>query len=143
MIYLAAPAAAWVVAQTLKHLARLAGRNRRIFSDRSNRMLLLSGGMPSAHSATVSALAVSIGLGEGWLSSVFALAFLLASIVMYDAVMVRRSSGQQGVLLNSLLDEQKSKLRPVVVAHGHTLWEVIAGAVVGVTISYVVFITTH
>ncbi len=143
MIYLVAPAVAWMVAQTLKHLARLAGRNRRIFSEQSGRMLLLSGGMPSAHSATVSALAVSIGLGEGWLSSVFALAFLLASIVMYDAVMVRRSSGQQGVLLNSLLDEQKSKLRPVVVAHGHTLWEVIAGAVVGVIISYVVFITTH
>lgn len=142
MIYLVAAGLAWVVAQILKHAARLVGRNRRIFQDHS-RGLLLSGGMPSAHSATVVALTTVIGLKDGIDGGLFALAFLFSAVVVYDAVMVRYSSGQQGDLLNRLLSEKKSKLLPIKVAHGHTILEVIAGAVLGLTVAVVVFSTMN
>lgn len=141
MIYLVAAGLAWVAAQTLKHLARLAGRNQRVFLGNPRNVLLLSGGMPSAHSATVTALATVIGLTEGIDSGLFALSALFASVVMYDAVMVRYSSGRQGDLLNRLLLEYKSKLTAVRVAHGHTVVEVVVGSVLGLIIGVVVFFT--
>ncbi len=142
MRYIIAIAAAWVAAQSLKHAARLAGRNRRVFGGSSPTLLLLSGGMPSAHAAGVASLTTMIGLIEGVDSSLFALSALFASIVIYDAVMVRYSSGQQGELLNQLVRETKSKLSPVRVAHGHTVIEVAAGACVGVIVAVIVFFTT-
>lgn len=140
MTYLLAAGLAWVVAQGLKHVARLMGRNRRIFQ-KPTRGMLLSGGMPSAHSATVVALATVIGLKDGFDGGLFALAFLFAAVVVYDAVMVRHSSGQQGDLLNRLLGESKSKLLPIKVAHGHTIMEVTVGAGLGLAIAIVVFFT--
>jgi acid phosphatase family membrane protein YuiD len=142
MRYLVVPMVAWLVAQGLKHLARLFGRNRRIFGHRAGSVFMLSGGMPSAHSATVVSIAVMIGLGEGWNSALFALSAVLAAVVIYDGVMVRFSSGQQGDALNDLLKEQKSHISPVRVAHGHTLVEVLAGAVIGVVVAVVAFFTT-
>lgn len=143
MIYLVASGLAWVVAQTAKHLARLIGRNQRVFKGNPRNILLLSGGMPSAHSATVTALTVTIGLVDGIESGLFALSFLFASIIMYDAMMVRYSSGRQGDLLNRFLVEMKSTLIPVRVAHGHTVVEVVAGAIVGFGVALVVFFTTQ
>lgn len=142
MIYLVAASIAWVLAQILKHAARLIGRNRRIFQHKS-RGLLLSGGMPSAHSATVVALTTIIGLKDGVDGGLFALAFLFSSVVIYDAVMVRYSSGQQGDLLNRLLSEKKSKLLPIKVAHGHTVLEVVAGTILGLAVAVVVFSTMN
>lgn len=141
MIYLIAASFAWVSAQCLKHLARLAGRNQRVFQGNPRNILLLSGGMPSAHSATVTALTVVIGLTDGFTSGLFALSFLFAAVIMYDAMMVRYSSGRQGDLLNRLLKEKKSLLDPVRVAHGHTVVEVTVGAVLGLVIGIVVFFT--
>ncbi|TKY48716.1 membrane protein YuiD [Spatholobus suberectus] len=60
-----------------------------------SKRLLDSGGMPSSHSATVSALAVAIGLQEGAGSPAFAVAVVLACIVMYDASGVRLHAGRQ------------------------------------------------
>lgn len=143
MKYLLVAMLAWLVAQSLKHIARLFGRNRRVFDSVEGVKWLLSGGMPSAHGATVTALTFTIGYYEGWFSAVFALSTLFSAIVMYDAVMVRYSSGQQGDLLNRLVRSQKSKLEPVRVAHGHTLVEVVAGACVGLFIAIVVISATH
>ncbi|KAJ8633203.1 hypothetical protein MRB53_026539 [Persea americana] len=67
-----------------------------------SRRLYGSGGMPSSHSATVTALAVAIGLQEGTGGSSFALAVVLAAIVMYDASGVRLHAGQQAVPPSSL-----------------------------------------
>ena len=142
MKYIIAVAIAWVVAQCLKHVARLVGRNQRIFSGQTRYALLLSGGMPSAHAASVTALTVMIGLVDGVNSGLFALSLLFSSIVIYDAVMVRFSSGQQGELLNRLVREVKSKLGLVRVAHGHTVFEVLAGALLGAVVALVVFLTT-
>lgn len=143
MKYLLVAMLAWLVAQSLKHIARLFGRNRRVFNSTDDVRWLLSGGMPSAHSATVTALTLMIGYYDGWGGAMFALSALFSAIVMYDAVMVRYSSGQQGDLLNKLIKSQKSRLEPVRVAHGHTLVEVAAGVVVGLFVAGVVIFATH
>ena len=143
MKYLIAPAIAWLIAQSLKQLFRLMGRNRRIFGGQARSMLMLSGGMPSAHAAFVVSFALSMGLSEGWSSPLFAFAMVFASIVIYDSVMVRYSSGQQGETLNRLIVEKKSKLLPIRVAHGHTLVEAVAGSIIGATVALVVFFATN
>ena len=143
MYYLIISFIAWIIAQCLKHVARLFGRNRRIFSSSSRSNLLLSGGMPSAQSATVVSLAVSIGLYEGWNSAIFALATLFAAVVIYDATMVRYSSGQQGDMINRLISKQYTNIKPLRVAHGHTVLEVTAGAIIGALVAIVAFFTTQ
>lgn len=142
MKYLVPAVIAWIVAQGLKHAFRLVGRNRRIFQGTSRVWMMPSGGMPSTHSATVAAFTTFVGLSEGVDSGLFALSLLMASIVVYDSMRVRYSSGRQGDLLNNLLKESKSKLRPVRVAHGHTVIEAFAGIIIGVTIGLIVFFTT-
>ncbi len=142
MKYLIAVLAAWILAQCMKHLFRLAGKNRRIFNNNPSHIIMLSGGMPSAHAASVTALTVMIGLIDGVSSGLFALSVLFSSVVMYDAMMVRYSSGQQGDLLNRLIVETKSKLGLVRVAHGHRVIEVVAGSIVGAALAFIVFFTT-
>lgn len=133
--YLLAAAAAWLIAHVIKYIvASIRSRNPRQF-----RQFYSSGSMPSAHSATVVALLVVIGLIEGLNSSVFALAALLSAIVMYDAMMVRRSSGEQGAALSELLKGLKSKVVPPRVAKGHTPIEVAAGAALGFIVGLAVF----
>jgi len=133
-VYIVAAAVAWVVAQGLKYL--ITSIKTKGFKDA--RLLYLSGGMPSAHSATTTAMVVTIGTYEGTGSPVFALAVLLAAIVMYDAVMVRRSSGEQGSSLAELIRELKSKVRLPRAAKGHTPAEVAVGALVGLIVAIVV-----
>ena len=136
--YIIAAAVAWVTAQAAKYVIRsIKGR-----SFRNLRELYLSGSMPSAHSATVVAVLVVIGFKDGIGSAVFGLALLFASVVMYDAMMVRRSSGEQGQSLTELIKEQKSKVRLPRVAKGHTPAEVFVGALLGIAIgTFVSFIT--
>lgn len=136
--YFIAIIAAWLIAQGAKYLL-VAIRQRRFDHVRQ---LYLSGNMPSAHSATVAALAVVIGFEEGITSSVFALAALFAAIVMYDAMMVRRSSGEQGKAIQRLIKEQKSKVALPRAAKGHTPVEVAVGALLGAVIGLVVFLAT-
>ena len=76
---------AWATAQLLKFFIYLAV-NRTIDWKR----LTGDGGMPSGHSATVTALAVTSGLEYGYDSPVFAVCVILAVIVMHDAMGVRR-----------------------------------------------------
>lgn len=136
--YILAGGLAWLVAQFLKYaVASIKARNARQF-----RQFYLSGDMPSAHSATVVALATIIGLLDGLNSAVFGLSLAFAAVVMYDAVMVRRSSGEQGAAILAYFAEVKSKIKPPRVAKGHTPLEVIAGATVGVIIGIVVYFAT-
>lgn len=136
--YFIAIIAAWLIAQGVKYLL-VAVKNR---SFDHVRQLYLSGNMPSAHSATVVALVTVIGLKDGIDSGLFALAALFAGIVMYDAMMVRRSSGEQGVAIQQLIKEQKSSIPLPRAAKGHTPLEVLAGAVLGFIIGLVVFLAT-
>lgn len=142
MKVLVVPVIAWVISQGLKQVFHLMGRNRRVFSGDTNPKILLSGGMPSAHSAIVVSMAVFLGLQDGLNSPVFGLSVWLSIIVMYDAMMVRYSSGMQGEALNRLIVEQGSKLKKLRVAHGHTPLEVLAGALIGAVVAIVVFFAT-
>jgi acid phosphatase family membrane protein YuiD len=132
--YIIAPVVGWVIAQGAKYIIRsIKGRSFKGF-----RQLYLSGSMPSAHSATTVALLTVVGIKDGIDSAVFGIALLFAVVVMYDAMMVRRSSGEQGESLTALIKEQKSKVRLPRVARGHTPPEVFVGALLGVAIGTVV-----
>jgi len=131
--YVVAVMCAWIVAQGLKYI--LSGIKSKNFMG-NFRQLYLSGSMPSAHSASVVALMAIIGLREGTSSSIFALSLLFAAVVMYDAVMVRRSSGEQGEAVTNLIKESNSKIKLPRVAKGHTPIEVLAGAAVGLLVAF-------
>lgn len=137
--YIIAIASAWVVGQGMKYLIVVV-KNR---SFGHVRQLYLSGNMPSAHSATVVALAMVVALRDGVSSGLFGIAALFAAIVMYDAVMVRRSSGEQGIAIQQLIKEQKSNVPLPRAAKGHTPVEVLAGAALGLIIGLVVFLATR
>lgn len=136
--YLIAIFVAWVVGQGAKYVILVVKeRNLSHF-----RQLYLSGSMPSAHTATAVAVCTLIGLREGVESGIFGLAVLLTSIVMYDAVMVRRSSGEQGLAIRAMIREQNSLVPLPRAAQGHTPVEVLVGAVLGVLVGTVVFLAT-
>lgn len=130
-IYLAVGIVAWLAAQISKYV--LSALTNKRLTDTNK--LFLSGGMPSAHSATTVAMLTAIGLNEGVNSSIFAVMAILTAIVVYDAVMVRRSSGEQGEALVSLMIEQKSKVKKPFVAKGHSLYEVVAGSALGAIVA--------
>lgn len=146
-IYIVTPLIAWAIAQTLKHAFVRYNKKRKVIGRIGSETSLLltiapSGGMPSAHSATVVALAAIVGMRDGMDSAVFAVALLFGAVVMYDAIMVRYSVGEQGEALLSLLKELKSGIKKPKVAKGHLLSEVLAGAVIGLVVAAVVFLVT-
>lgn len=122
-------------AQGLKLIIELI-RHRKI----NFRFLVSTGGMPSAHSALVGALATGVGLIRGWESPEFAIACLFAVIVMYDAAGVRQAAGKQARILNQLLDEflhdthhlnTEERLKELL---GHTPFQVLIGLTWGIAI---------
>ncbi len=137
--YFIAIIAGWLIAQGVKYI--IVAVKTRHFDHL--RQLYLSGNMPSAHSTTVAALAMVTGLKDGLESGLFGLTALFAAIVMYDAMMVRRSSGEQGKALQQLIKEVKSDIPLPRAAKGHTPLEVLAGAVLGGAIGLVVFLATR
>ena len=133
--YIIAGAAGWIVSQVTKYAVISLKKGRAV----SARQLYLSGNMPSAHSATVVALLTVIGLIDGVGSGLFGLALIFASVVVYDAMMARRSSGEQGVALTALIKEQKSKVPLPRVAMGHTPLEVAVGSLIGFIVGLAVY----
>lgn len=100
-----------------------------------------TGGMPSSHSALVSATALAVGLFSGFDTAAFAVAFTLAAVVIYDAAGVRRQAGMHAERINMIIDElfkgksiTEDDLKEVL---GHTPFEVIAGVVCGWTCALV------
>lgn len=126
---------AWVTAQVLKFILYLAV-NRTVDWDR----LLGDGGMPSGHSATVTALAVTAGLEYGLDSAVFAVCVVLAIIVMHDAMGVRREAGRHAQAINELLEMLSSTQTPEVKLKeflGHSPMQVCCGALVGLVMALI------
>lgn len=110
--------------------------------------LLGSGGMPSSHSAAVSALAVATGFHDGPGSSSFAITLVLACVVMYDAFGVRLHAGRQAEVLNQIVFELPAEhpladTRPLREPLGHTPPQVAAGAALGFVMAYLMHVTTH
>jgi acid phosphatase family membrane protein YuiD len=130
------PPVAWFVSQSLKVIIHLT-RTRKL--DLS--LFYSPGGMPSAHSALMTSLATTMGLLYGLDSPMFAISLAVAFIVMYDAAGVRRTVGYQSTMLNKMLEELfkgnkefSHRLQEII---GHTKWEVAAGAVLGVALSFI------
>lgn len=96
--------------------------------------LTRSGGMPSAHSSLIVSIMIVLGVEEGVSSPVFGLALVMALIVMYDALNVRRSVGEQGAALRQLVKELKLAAEGYMYkqADGHHPGEVLIGMVTGV-----------
>ena len=129
----------WFVAQVLKTIID-AVVNRGVDWHR----MVGDGGMPSCHSATVTAVALASGITQGFNSPVFAVACILAIVVMHDAMGVRLETGKQAKVLNQMMQllqdlgqpqiSMGKKLKELV---GHTPLQVAAGFVLGVIIGLI------
>ena len=126
--------AAWAIAQALKMLISVVVYRKVDWS-----YLFTGGGMPSSNSALVCACASGIGMTAGFDQPVFALAVVVAFVVMYDAANVRKETGEQAKILNYIMknwDEYKPELFAEELKEliGHTPLQVAAGAVLGVVV---------
>ena len=131
------PICAWAISQLLKVIVVLIQKKQLDL-----RYLVISGGMPSAHSAFVSALATAVALIEGLGSAAFGISAILALVVMYDAAGVRQSVGKQSVVLNRIIRELRFR-RPVIELErdlrefiGHTSFQVMVGGLLGIFIAW-------
>ena len=125
---------AWLIAQTIKAAIGVVQEKRFNF-----KWFVGSGGMPSSHAATVSALATAVGLTYGFASPLFAITFFLAFIIMFDAQGVRRQSGHQAEALNQIIEDiylnkgiQQERLKELL---GHTPIQVFIGAAIGILVA--------
>jgi acid phosphatase family membrane protein YuiD len=107
------------------------------------RVLAETGGMPSSHSAICAGLTAAVGRVNGVGSAPFAIALIFSFVVMYDAQGVRRAAGRQAAVLNRLVDDvfamrglQETRLREFL---GHTPFEVLVGAALGVAVGLLPF----
>ncbi|WP_297405870.1 divergent PAP2 family protein [uncultured Cetobacterium sp.] len=128
---------AWFIAQFYKVVTT-------IFIDKklNIRRIFETGGMPSSHSSTMSALTTSIGIAYGTQSVAFAISFIFTGVVMYDAAGIRRAAGKHAGLLNTLLDRFGNKIGEKIYDGklkellGHTPTEVLVGAVLGIVVAF-------
>lgn len=132
-----AAVASWLVAQFIK-LFTFARREKKF----DYGFLFRLGGMPSSHTASAAACAVSVGLRTGFGSAVFAVALGVLALIMIDAQSVRRAAGVQARLLNQMAEEfyRNHKFSPekLVEFLGHTRLEVLMGALLGIAMALLV-----
>ena len=127
---------AWTLAQLIKTILYAIMHKRLDF-----RRLFGDGGMPSGHSATVTALSVTAGLEHGFASASFAISAILAIIVMHDAMGVRLEAGKHAKAINELLELFSSRAEPDVKLKeflGHTPMQVCFGALLGLLVAAVI-----
>ena len=124
---------AWFAAQVIKVLLVLFDEKKLDLSK-----MISSGGMPSSHSALITAMTASVGKTTGLDSVAFAIAAVTSLVVMYDAANVRREAGKHAELLNKIARDlypdnhmNQEKLKELL---GHKQIEVAAGAILGITI---------
>ena len=127
----------WALAQVLKTVIYLVV-NREFSFER----MFGDGGMPSGHSATVTAVALSTGFETGFNTPLFAVAAIMAIVVMHDAMGVRLETGKQAKAINDMMEfmqkiggkdlTNKEKLKEFV---GHTPLQVIMGCILGILVA--------
>ena len=101
--------------------------------------LIVTGSMPSAHSALVTSLVISIYLTEG-LTTTFLLAAVFTVVVIRDAFGVRRTAGEEGKILDKIIKASKLKITTFHYSLGHTPKEVTAGIIIGILASILVYL---
>ena len=131
--------AAWSIGQSLKVPIEYLRTHSWNWS-----LLFSAGGMPSTHSSLMSSITLSVGLFEGFNTPLFALAFAVSMIVMYDATGIRRQAGIHAQKINLLIDElfkgqpiSEDTLKEVL---GHSPLQVMMGIVLGTTISLITWL---
>ncbi len=101
-----------------------------------------TGGMPSSHTATVSAMTASIYFLEGF-SNLFFISLIISSIIVSDAVGIRRAAGKQAYVLNKMVEEfkyfKKFRTKRLYELLGHTPKQALAGLVLGILVAKFVF----
>jgi uncharacterized protein len=104
------------------------------------KMLFRTGGMPSSHTASVTAMTTTIFLLEG-VSNLFIVCFIVSIVIISDALGVRRAAGKQAQLLNDILDEFKYKgkfrTKKLYELLGHTPKQVFAGILLGLAVALI------
>jgi acid phosphatase family membrane protein YuiD len=98
-------AIAWLLAQGSKMVIEI------VKGDFKIQRLTGAGGMPSSHTATVTSLAVSCGIVEGFNSTEFAIALILAIVVIADALSVRAEAGKHAKILNRLRERELEEMK--------------------------------
>jgi acid phosphatase family membrane protein YuiD len=125
---------AWFVAQSIKIIIRsISGKKIDL------KWFLSAGGFVSAHCATVSALATSVGLNFGFNSGLFALSAVLAGVVISDARGIRRAAGKQAEVLNKIIEDlyqkREIKIERLKEFLGHTALEAFWGVLLGILVA--------
>lgn len=129
---LIASIAAMIISQAIKLIIMLLTGKKVNFVS-----LTRSGGMPSSHSALITAITLSIGLKNGVNSSHFFLAVVLSLVVIYDARGIRHTVGKHAKILNQNVLHHGE---PTLNEHtGHTFPEIIAGICIGIIISLAMY----
>ena len=127
-VYLWIAVETWLIAQIIKVINDLI-----VYKKLNMRRLWGSGGMPSSHAATVMSLTTVVGIINGWDSAIFAVSFIFAIVVMYDAAGVRRAAGKQAKIINQMIEEKGVKMKErLTELLGHTPFEVFMGALLGI-----------
>lgn len=126
----------WALAQLIKIGIELI-RTHRI----NWQLVFATGGMPSSHSSLVVALATATGLRQGFESPLFAIATVLAFVVLYDAQGIRRQAGNQARIINRMLQNVENagikvdkNLKELL---GHTLIQVVGGTILGIIVALI------
>ena len=134
---LVAAVASWLAAQLIKLFTFLIRERKFDYG-----FLFRLGGMPSSHTASAAACALSVGLRAGFGSPVFAVALGMLALIMIDAQSVRRAAGVQARLLNQMAEDfyRNHKFSPekLVEFLGHTRMEVLMGALLGFAIALLI-----
>ena len=134
---LVAAVASWLAAQLIKLFTFLIRERKFDYG-----FLFRLGGMPSSHTASAAACALSVGLRAGFGSPVFAVALGMLALIMIDAQSVRRAAGVQARLLNQMAEDfyRNHKFSPekLVEFLGHTRMEVLMGALLGFVIALLI-----
>lgn len=127
------PLITWIIVQSCKVIIDLI-KNKKLNVKR----MWGAGGMPSSHSALMTSLATTIAYTEGLESPLFAVAVIMAGVVMYDAAGVRRAAGKQARVLNQIIESEGQNINiqeKLIELLGHTPVEVLAGAFVGILVA--------
>ena len=125
----------WLISQILKSIIDIFRKKPPSAKPVILRIFWATGGMPSSHSAVVTALATSIAFVEGLGSPLFVLALFYGFLTVRDALGVRRAAGAQAIVINQLIHELSRKtdiaVKTVKEIHGHKISEVSVGILLG------------
>jgi len=125
---------AWSIAQAVKLPIEFFRKGHWNWS-----LLFSAGGMPSSHSALVTAVAHAVGLTQGFASGAYALAIVVAMVVIYDATGIRRQAGRHAEIINAMVSDlveghplREEQLRVVL---GHSPLEAFVGMLLGLGVA--------